>query len=616
MYSFRAIHNAVMAADPPQGFPYGARLTPERISDINAAPHFQDLLTEIRTAAHKAHHEPIPPLPFSLWKLYETQGTRMEYERPYFARRGRLLSLTLATLLDQTDEHLDALHDTIWAICDEYSWCLPAHLGRGAGPERAGRVPPEQMVDLFAAETAHALAETLTMLGDRLSPWINYRVRAEIERRVFRPLFYDPAHFHWESLPMNWSAVCAGASGMAALLLERDRERLAGMVERCARAMECFLEGFGDDGGCAEGVSYWQYGFGYYTYFAAMLHDYTGGQLDLLQGDKIARIAAFPAAVSLGGDNFVNYSDGAAHMELATGLVSLLHARTGSDVPPLKRVPSFHADHCYRWPHVTRNLLWTDPALLGGTVPTGTTMLDDLQWIVDRRLIDGDIVAFSAKGGHNDEPHNQNDLGHFILHVGGESLLADLGAGMYTREYFGPQRYEQIHNSSLGHSVPVINGQPQGAGRDFHATVLEHEVQHDQLVFALDLTEAYDVATLRHFTRRFQWRSPTDDAAQLEITDSFAFSEQPTSLEEGFISLHRPDMNSGSVTWRGEHGAATLHYDAEQFSAAVEMIDSKDHDGQPITIYCTRLQAKQPQQEEQFTLTFDLAMHTKADAHA
>jgi hypothetical protein len=137
------------------------------------------------------------------------------------------------------------------------------------------------------------------------------------------------------------------------------------------------------------------------------------------------------------------------------------------------------------------------------------------------------------------------------------------------------------------------------------------------LVFALDLTSAYDVAALQRFTRRFRWRSPAADAAaQLALTDSFVFSEPPTSLEEMFISLRQPDLASGSVTWRGEHGAATLHYDAEQFSPTVETIDSRNHDGQPITIYCTRLQARQPQQEAQVVLTFDLTMHTKADANA
>ena len=46
----------------------------------------------------------------------------------------------------------------------------------------------------------------------------------------------------------------------------------------------------------------------------------------------------------------------------------------------------------------------------------------------------------AAKGGHNGEMHNQNDVGNLIVHAFGESLVADLGRGRYTRAYFGPAR--------------------------------------------------------------------------------------------------------------------------------------------------------------------------------
>jgi hypothetical protein len=607
MYSFRTIRRAILAAEPLPGFPYGAGLTADRLRAIRADPHFQNLLGGMRAMASRAQAEPIPPLPFSLWRLFGTTGTRLEYERPYFARRGRLLALALATIVDETEAYLDPLQDLIWAICDEYSWCLPAHLGQGAVPDRASRVQPAAMVDLFAAETTHALAEALALLGARLSPWIVYRARAEIERRVFQPLFHDPVHFDWESVPMNWASVCAGATGMAALLLEQDRERLAGMVERCARAMECFLEGYGDDGGCSEGIGYWQYGFGYYVYFAEMLHEYTGGQLDLLAGEKIRRIAAFPAGISLSTGNYVNYSDGEMHTELASGLVSRLAARIGAPVPALAHAPAFDHDHCFRWAHTTRNLLWTDPALLNGPVPAGTIVFDDLGWMVDRRVIDGESVAFSAKGGHNGEPHNQNDLGHFILHAGGESLLADIGAGVYTRAYFGPQRYEHIHNSSAGHSVPLIAGQTQWAGREFSAAVLQRKVEPDGLLFELDVTKAYAVDQLRRFVRSFGWSySAAQGQARLVLTDTFAFDSAPPALEEIFISLHQPAITPGHVTWCGQHASVTLAYDQNRLDPAIEPIASRDHFDQPIIVYRLRLAVQQPLAQEEFVFGFDI----------
>lgn len=50
----------------------------------------------------------------------------------------------------------------------------------------------------------------------------------------------------------------------------------------------------------------------------------------------------------------------------------------------------------------------------------------------DGRDADGPAVGVAAKGGHNGESHNHNDLGTFVLEAEGEEPLADLGAGEYT----------------------------------------------------------------------------------------------------------------------------------------------------------------------------------------
>lgn len=606
-YSFRQIRDAILSAGAREaGFPYGNGFAPERLEAIRSAPHLQSYLAEIRDIALRAGGEPVSDLTFDAFRRFSTSGTRREYERPYFARRCRLAGLTLAATIDADDAYLPALHETIWAICNEYSWCVPAHIGRLSGDLSAGRLPPEQAVDLFAAETAHALAETLTMMGDRLDPWLRYRIRYEIERRVFRPLFHDPVHFWWESTPMNWAAVCAGACGMAAMLLETDLERLAGMVDRCVRAMECFLEGFGSDGGCAEGVGYWQYGFGYYVYFTEMLYELTEGAIDLLAGERIRKIASFPAAVSLGDGNFVNYSDGSAHLALRPGILSRLARRIAPALPAINQIPSFHADACYRWPHATRDIIWADPALLGQATPTGTVVLDGLGWVVDRRDAAGTLMAFSARAGHNAEPHNQNDLGHFIIHVGGESLLTDLGAGLYTRQYFGPQRYEHIHNSSEGHSVPFIDGQAQLPGEQHAARVLRCEPRENGVLFEVELAGAYGIVALRELRRTFDWSyDPAAAIARLRLDDRFDFSSAPGALEELFISLREPAVEAGVATWRGARGTVWLRFDEERLEPQVEAIDSQDHDGTPITVYRLRLRVRAPQADERLGFSFE-----------
>ena len=378
------------------------------------------------------------------------------------------------------------------------------------------------------------------------------------------------------------------------------------MIERVLRTLECFLEGFGQTGGCPEGISYWVYGFGFYTYFAEMLRDFTAGQLDLLQGEHVRRIAAFPQAVSLGGDRFVNYSDAPESALIHPGLGSRLMARLQQPIPGLKP-PDFHGDPIYRWGHATRDLLWTEVGALDQAVPDGRTYLRDIGWVVDRRSVGGRVVAFSAKGGHNDEPHNHNDLGHFILHLGGESLLADLGAGVYTRQYFSAGRYESLHTGAQGHSVPVINGQLQQAGPTHTASVLRYEARPEGVAFALDLTRAYlPDARLDSFVRAFEWAfDAAQGTATLRLEDAFNFTALPTMVEECFISRVPPHVETGAARWTGREGRVTLTFDPAQFEAVVEPLETQTHDHEPSAVYRLRLKALKAELARSDVFVFD-----------
>ena len=168
---------------------------PEAREAIRAAAHLQPFLNDLRAEADRARSTGPEPLTFRLFHQFEATGDRAAYERVYFDRRRRLLGLALTSVIDETDTYLPALEDLIWAVCNEYTWALPAHLPVGVEVAAANRVPPEKVVDLFAAHTAHALAEVASLLGERLDPWLHYRIRIEIERRIFQPVFYDPVHF-------------------------------------------------------------------------------------------------------------------------------------------------------------------------------------------------------------------------------------------------------------------------------------------------------------------------------------------------------------------------------------------------------------------------------------
>ncbi|TDC04106.1 hypothetical protein E1267_23895 [Nonomuraea longispora] len=535
------------------------------------------LVRQARQEAARARTEPLPALTFALWSRYADTGDRHAYERVYFERRRRLAALMLVAHLDGRPD--PALDDLLWAVCDEYSWVLPAH-------EPQDR-PVGTFVDLFAAETGHTLAEAVALLGGRLDPRVRDRAREEVERRVLRPLLAGTPALWWESARHNWAAVCAGAAGMAALAL--DSEHLPALLPRLERALESFLAGAGPDGACLEGPDYWSYGFGYFVYFAEALRERTGR--DLLDDPHVREMAAYPARIDLGDGVRPAFADSSGTGAYPAGLLDRLAQRLGVRVPR-RREPSFHDDHCYRWAHLSRTLWWTAPMPPAPPAPPAPhDRLPDAAIVVAR----ADGTAFAAKGGHNDEPHNHLDLGHFVLHAHGETVLDDLGAPEYTRDYFGPDRYAVPQASAEWHSVPIIGGAAQRPGRDRRAETVRYAAGPDTVEWTLDLTAAYDAPRLVRFTRAFAWWP-----ARLELTDTFDVTGGECPVTESFVSRVRPEVRRDSVRW----GPVALRV-PPPWRVTAEDLEVRGHDGVPETVHRVRLSAAVPSGPHTFVFTVD-----------
>ncbi|KAA8785690.1 hypothetical protein EC604_17810 [Paenibacillus amylolyticus] len=516
----------------------GAGIKADELREKLFRPEFAEMLTDLRRYGEQALREPLPLLTFHLFRQFGRAGDRKAYEQVYFERRGRLAAVAMLALDSDAPHMVHALEEMLWAVCDEYTWCLPAHLGTGEAEHVGGNI------DLFAAETVHMLAEIVVLHRHHLDSLIVERILLEAERRIFTPLYREKRAYHWQTAEHNWSAVCGGCCGMAAMLLLEDQAMLLESTRQTIDCMKAFLSGYGEDGGCAEGIGYWVYGFGYYVYYAEMLLDYTEGALDLLQGSKIAAIAAFPLRIHLSDGTFINYSDSSEYEEIPSGLLSLLAVRFGMEVDLPLRIPQLTDDPCRRWAHLLRNVMWSDPAVYerihGETArrANGGFIFQQLEWMVakhalhmptnvwvetSRRCSDREWiqVACSFKGGHNDEPHNHNDLGQVIIHCGGENILCDPGAGVYTQAYFAPGREQLFHISSAGHNVPLIGGCEQRSGREAEAKLLEFRLEPDgsEMQACLDLTHAYpETAALHRYTRHLSWKVGQDRDGMNRIT--------------------------------------------------------------------------------------------------
>jgi hypothetical protein len=547
---------------------------------------------ELISYVDKVMLEDSPKITFEMYRLFEKNGDRLTFEGAYFGRRKQLFSTVLAYTLTKDKKYVPYIEEKLWEWCDLYSWELPAHYKMPKNKPEWDR-EPDETVALFSAESAFIFAEIISILGKDIDELLAYRLKKEILRRVIKP--YNSTSYWWEDAKMNWSSVCAGSVGAAAIYLALDVEELSLIIQRVLKSMEAFIEAFDKDGLITEGLSYWSYGFSFYVYFAELLKERTAGKIDLLNMDsKIKKIAELPQILQFPSGNFVNFSDsGSGKWRGDSGLFSRLEKALGVTGYNYDNSLNIYNDHTAKWCSMARRLFWSSFEHKDTNVNTkeGSFYFAESQWLVDRRVINKEsFAAFAAKGGNNDEPHNHNDLGHFILHYNGEDVFTDIGSPEYVKEYFRDEtRYDFLASSSHGHSVPVINGEAQSYGSKHYAEVLRHESSAVSTALGIDLTKGYACEELSSFKREFDWNY---ENLELTINDVFEFRKAGNEVREAFVTAKKPQLiGPGKVIIDTEKASAEVIYN-EKLECSIEQCFYNNHKGERSCIYKVVFTAK------------------------
>ncbi|MFD2657369.1 heparinase II/III domain-containing protein [Gracilibacillus thailandensis] len=531
-------------------------------------------IAQLKKDAEHFLHTPADNISFNTYRQFMRNGDRQMYETQYFLRRKRLTTFGLLHYLyPETKTYTDALENEIWLVCNEFTWCLPAHLDRQFEEQDyqtyRQTAQLQYSVDLFAAETAFTLAELIDLFGEQLDDFLVEKIKIEIDRRVFTPFL--ERSFHWEKATHNWASVCGGSIGAAALYILNGDCRQNQIIKRVIQTMEYYLAGFEDDGACTEGYGYWQYGFGYFVYFADLLERFR--DINLFERPKVKAIASFQQKIFLDGNHVVNFSDAEPTAAPMLGFSHFLHKKFAEVHVPNESVALTNAvDHCGRWAPAIRELSWYDPNLKGGEWPQGNYLMEQAAIFLSRI----EQHAFAVKAGHNDEPHNHNDIGHFILYGHGEVFLRDLGSGEYHKDYFSDKRYQFICNSAAGHSVPVINGVYQQEGAQFSGEITQIKESSGKDELALDLSDAYSEQL--QFIRKFNWDK--SDRPKLIVIDEFALETEPASLVESFIAADLPfEQQEDRIYLKGDQETLEITFDKDKVQSSVERKSFRNHQG-------------------------------------
>jgi len=516
---------------------------------------------------------PWPLLTATAYARFDADGDRQAYERPYLARRDKLAAAVITAVLTGDTSAAD-ITDGVWLLCEESTWCLPAH--------QPGRLPdPDNPhVDLFAAETAALLAWTALLTGE-----LDDRIRREVKIRVLDP-YRARDDWWWFGLSgggdlNNWTPWIHANLLIASLLLDDQPDRTA---TRAVAALDRYLDAVPDDGGCDEGASYWWRAGASLFECLQTLAEACGNDFGAFQLPKVKAIARYPMAAHIAGDVHVNFADGPIRPPGAVPhLLYRFAARTG-DAQLRQHALAMRPEHAaypISGPNSSLGRVlaavtddeWAAappapfPAPLQSWLPaTG---------VLTAREREGDTAGLflAAKAGHNDESHNHNDVGSFIIAYNGRPLLIDPGAGTYTRQTFGPDRYQIWTMQSSWHNTPAPAGHPQAAGRAHRATDVSVSLSATAAELALDLAAAYPAAASARSWRR---TLRLDRAAPLiAIYDSWELSQFSERSVCYLITAEEPQL--GGTTIRLPSGL-TVDIDATVDAASASRIHVERRD--------------------------------------
>ncbi|MBR4173326.1 MAG: heparinase II/III family protein, partial [Clostridia bacterium] len=366
------------------------------------------------------------------------------------------------------------------------------------------------------------LAEIKHMLIDRLDRLVIERITAEIDRRILKS--FENEHNLWiETLKSNWAAVCGGSIGMT--FMYESPERFYKSEARIKRFLENYLEGISDDGATSEGAAYWNYGFGFFMMYYDNFMRYTNAKSNgVLRREKVIKEAGFLTSLYLDNKTMVSFSDSSGTGDYSLWLLHYLKSRFDIIMPPAS-VEGFDFE---KFSVDVRGFLYYNPDYVTNSIAPAKYYYDKVGWYIDRR----EKYGFAIKGGNNAEEHNHNDIGSFIVASQGKQIFCDLGAAEYTAANFGADRYKIFNNSSLGHSVPIINGNGQGTGKDYFGTLTVAEE------VSVDMKNAYK-GNIEKLKRRVNLANN-----RVVLTDEFAGA---IDIKERFVTEDKPVISDNKL---------------------------------------------------------------------
>ena len=538
--------------------------------------------------------KPWNAIPAETFAEFRTNGNRTRYEEASFGIRKQFVCLVMAEIMQGRGRFLPSIRKGLhYFIEKEPWWGIPAHYPKDH-PEK-----DIQPVDLFNAETAGMLAWTLYMLEDEINrkeKELCDQVRSEIDHRFLKPVLNQPQG--WKNNANNWNTWITSNWLETVLICESDAKQRDAAFKGVQQCLRTFMKGYPDDGGCEEGVSYWDCaGASFFEslYFMQFAPKQAVLTLTDAQKKKVENMGRFITTMYINDLTFVNFSDAQAQNVPNINILFPYGAYLQNE--QMMQLAAYVAKkYLYMQKPSTLFLKSGNYPKLGRELML-LSMLPQLQQTKaeqpkteDAYLENSQIMVASnknwfvaAKGGNNAESHNHNDIGNFIVYHNSQPVVIDLGCDTYTSKSFSNQRFELMNCRSAYHNVPIINGLEQKDGKKYRAEKVSHVFNEGVSSLTLNLEKAYtDGAHVDKWQRtialdrEYNWVEVTEqyklDSLQIEKDrlNGQVFDNQIILMAYGKPVAQK----AGRILLQG--GMVRLEYDAQYLSASVEKVQMTD----------------------------------------
>ena len=450
-------------------------------------------------------------------------------------RAEGLSKVTWAECLENQNRYTKMVEDGLRDIINQKSWVSPRI---DYGFKNYNGIA--YSVELTSSLYSHTIAQTLYLMGDKISPKLRKDAIKALYKRIFNPILNKIQTQNRESennfliSTNNWNHVCLAGLIGAALTVINDKHERAVFVSIGEYYSKNGLTGFNSDGYCTEGIGYYNYGFGHYILLRESIWQATGGKLDLFANPKVQAIAHYAPNLEIINDVYPAISDSHEGGKPDSSIMTYLSRNLGL------RLKEYDTLTYERKTNDIRNnvmMVFPNSASLSESRKMKRSeeqiirsYFDQTGVLITRPILGSSChIGVAFKGGNNAESHNHNDVGSFTIVQGNEIMVGDPGAIPYTANIFNSKyRYTYKTVGSFGHPVPLVAGVEQQPGAQARSKIVHTDFTLEKDEMTLDIASAYNVPELKKLERTMDYNRT--GKGSVTFLDNFQYS-QPEVFE-------------------------------------------------------------------------------------